>query len=76
MPRVAVLMLLALAACSASEASEQASAAEPDPSGWRLASGKPPSQTEFAAVVASCQEMTKNGPIDRCLSDLGLRRAP
>jgi hypothetical protein len=74
MPRIAFLALLALAACGA-DASDQ-SAAVPNPSGWRLASGKSPTRAELAAVVASCQDMTKSGPIDHCLSDLGLRHAP
>lgn len=69
------LLLPALAACS-TEITEPADAAMADPSGWRLASGKPPTPAELTAVVASCQELAKSGPMDRCLSDLGLRRAP
>jgi hypothetical protein len=71
-----VLVLLTLAACTGTDSGEEASVPAPGPNGWRLASGKPPTDSEFAAVFASCQEMTKNGPMDQCLSDLGLRRAP
>jgi hypothetical protein len=76
MPRILWLVPLVLAACSTLDAGEPADAAAADPAGWRLASGKPPTQAEFTAVIASCQELTKTGSIDHCLSDLGLRRAP
>jgi hypothetical protein len=75
MPRLLVLAFIALAACNNSDAGEKISEATPDPSGWQLASGKPPTKAEFAAVVASCEERGK-GAFDSCLADLGLRRAP
>jgi hypothetical protein len=77
MRRFAVFILLGLAACAASDAVAPASAST-EVRGWQEASGKPPSQVEFAAVVAACQDRAKsagrNGPIDTCLADLGLRR--
>ena len=45
---------------------------------WQTADGKPPSKTEFAAVVAACEDRAKSanesGPIEGCLADYGLRR--
>jgi hypothetical protein len=72
MPRIALLALLALTACSGSEGDLIASN-NPDPSGWRLASGKTPTQAEFAALAATCQ--IKGGAVDSCFTDLGLKRA-
>ena len=65
MPRIALLALLALTACSGAEGDLIASNS-PDPSGWRLASGKAPTQAEFAALAATCQER-KGGAVDTCL---------
>jgi hypothetical protein len=48
---------------------------------WQTPAGTAPTKTEFAALVAACQDKakatttTENGPIDGCLADLGLRRA-
>jgi hypothetical protein len=78
MRRIAVLAVLALAACGDSQGSVSTG---PVPmQGWRqTASGKPPTRAEFAAVLAACQDRQKSGrsgSIDQCLADLGLRRAP
>lgn len=76
MPRVALLLMLGLAACSLLESDEPA--APTDVQGWRFASGKRPSRAEYAAVVAACQDgavpRTRGQPLDACLADLGLRR--
>jgi hypothetical protein len=72
MPRIALLTVaLMLAACA--EMTGQGAAIAPDPSGWQLASGKPPSQAEFAALAATCE--AKGGAVDACLVNLGLKRA-
>jgi hypothetical protein len=42
--------------------------------GWRMASGKYPTQAEFAALAATCE--AKGGALDSCFADLGLKRAP
>jgi hypothetical protein len=43
-----------------------------------MATGKPPTRAEFAAVVAACQDRAKTanqtGSLDGCLADLGMRR--
>ncbi len=74
---VVFFILLSLAACVARDAIVPSSASS-EIRGWQEASGKPPSQAEFAAVVAACQDRAKSadsgGPIDNCLADLGLRR--
>ena len=52
--------------------------------GWRFASGKTPSRAEYAALVAACQDGAVRpavaagaaGPLDACLTYLGLKRAP
>jgi hypothetical protein len=71
----ALAILLSLASCAAADGVAPASS---QVHGWQEASGKYPSQAEFAAVVAACEDRTKSaaagGPIDRCLADLGLRR--
>jgi hypothetical protein len=78
MPRMAVLLVLALAACSLLESEEPA--APTDMQGWRFTSGKRPSRAEYAAMVAACQDgavqRAQAGPLDACLADLGLKRAP
>ena len=75
MPRIAVFLLLGLAACA--DASEEAGPG--DMQGWRGVSGKPPTRAEFAAMVAACQDgavrRATAKPIDACLANLGLRRA-
>ena len=46
--------------------------------GWRTLAGKPPSKSEFAAVLAACEDRVKgaekSGAIEGCLADYGLRR--
>ena len=77
MPRVAALLVLAVAACAFWDGDEPA-AAPTDMQGWRFTSGKRPSQAEYAAVVAACEHgavaQARGKPLDRCLADLGLRR--
>ena len=73
MRAVAAVGLLGLAACAASGTTAPVSAQMRD---WATPSGKPPTQAEFAALVAACQDRAKSSPIDGCLGDLGLRRAP
>ena len=79
MANAALILLLGLAACSLPEANAPGNAAAGDPAGWRFASGRPPSGTEYAAVVASCRDGAILGaagrPLDACLADLGLHRA-
>jgi hypothetical protein len=70
-PRAAVLVLLILGGCATTEA--PVASAPPDPSGWVMSSGKPPTTTEFAALAATCE--SKGGAVEPCLSDLGLKRA-
>jgi hypothetical protein len=72
--RLAFIALLGLAACSASSDTSDASADTglPDPSGWRLASGRVPTNAEFGALVATCQD--RGGAFDPCLTTLGLKR--
>jgi hypothetical protein len=73
---VAFVILLSLAACVAAHGVTPASASS-ELRDWQTPTGKPPTQAEFAAVVAACQDRAKstdqNGPIDGCLADLGLR---
>lgn len=68
-------VLSALAACQSPEtASSAAALAAPDLTGWRLASGKTPTQAEYAAITATCE--AKGGAVDPCLAALGLKKAP
>lgn len=80
MPRFTVSIMLGLAACSVFDAAPQAGPGLGEMQGWRLASGKPPSRAEYAAVLAACRDGTATRasakPLDACLADLGLRRAP
>lgn len=70
MPRVALMLLLGLAACGGSDTpTVRAPIAI---SGWRMATGQVPTQVEFNAVIASCQD--RGAALGPCLSDLGLRR--
>ena len=73
----AFFILLSVAACAARDAAVPLSASS-EVGGWQEASGKPPSQAEFTAVVAACQDRARSadrgGPMDNCLADLGLRR--
>jgi hypothetical protein len=75
MPRLALLLLLGLFACSSNEPS--ASHGSVPMQGWRTQLGKVPTQAEFAAVVASCQDRAKSpgGSLNSCLTDMGLRRS-
>jgi hypothetical protein len=73
---LAVAALLALAACdpAATQTSTAETTSPPDIAGWRMASGKAPTQAEFAALAATCE--AKGGAIDPCFADLGLKRTP
>jgi hypothetical protein len=73
MRRLAPILLIVLAGCTQTETADTGDPDGPDPAGWRLASGKPPSKAEFAALAASCQE--RGGALDSCLAELGLKRA-
>jgi hypothetical protein len=70
-PRAAVLVLLILGGCATAET--PIASPPPDPSGWVMSSGKPPSTNEFTALAATCE--SKGGAVEPCLSDLGLKRA-
>jgi hypothetical protein len=74
---VAFFVLFGLVACATGDAVKSASASS-ELREWRTATGKPPSENEFAAVVAACEDRAKsannNGPIEGCLADYGLRR--
>lgn len=76
---VAFLVLFGLVACAAADSVAPASASS-EVREWQTAAGKPPSKNEFAAVVAACEDRakssSKSGPIEGCLADYGLRRAP
>lgn len=75
MPRLALLLLLGLAACSSNETAPNDAGNAPIPmEGWRTERGKVPTQAEFTAVAATCE--AKGGPLDSCLTDMGLRRSP
>jgi len=74
MKRAAVMLMLGVSACAASETVQEA---VPGVDGWRFASGKTPSVAEYSAVVASCQAGAVRAaakPLETCLADLGLRR--
>jgi hypothetical protein len=75
MRRIALIVLLAVAACAEADANANQPA---EMQGWKTASGKSPTKAEFAAVVAACQDGAVRGAqekaLDSCLGDLGLRR--
>jgi hypothetical protein len=77
MRRIAFLLLVGLAACATQDAVWPAGASSAL-SSWQEASGKPPTQVEFAALVAACEDRAGRaeigGQIGGCLTDLGLRR--
>ncbi len=76
MPRLALFLMLGLAACAAADSGGPEAAG--DAQGWRFASGKMPSRAEYIAVVAACRDgpvKRKGSPLDVCLADLGLKRA-
>jgi len=63
-----------LVACQNHEtASSTALGPAPDMSGWRLSSGKSPTQAEFAALAATCE--AQGGDTDACFTNLGLKKA-
>jgi hypothetical protein len=72
--RIAIAALLALSACSNSDAASTNDNPAVDTSGWRMASGKEPTKAEFAALAATCEDQVKGGSVDLCLADLGLKR--
>ena len=84
MPRLALLILFLLAGCDVFEMVRPAEFGSADMQGWRFASGKTPSRAEYAAIVAACQDGALRGPVgigaaaplDACLADLGMKRAP
>ena len=80
MPRLAILLVLGLAACGVFDTSQPSEFGSGDMQGWRYVSGKTPSRAEYAAMVAACQDgavrSAQAGPIDSCLAGLGLKRAP
>jgi len=73
----ALFVLLGFVVCATADGATPASASF-ELLGWQTAAGKPPSKAEFAALLAACEDRAKcaeqSGPIDGCLSDLGLRR--
>jgi hypothetical protein len=77
MRKVAVFVLLSLAACATATGSMASASSETHD--WQTASGRPPTKAEFAALIAACQDKAKSNsakaPIDGCLADLGLRHA-
>lgn len=79
MSRLVFCAILALAACTSSDASRTDPADAGDRQAWRVADGKPPSGVEYAAVVAACRDgavgSARGKPLVACLADLGLRRA-
>jgi hypothetical protein len=84
MPRLAVLIMLGLAACAVFDTSQESDLGSGEMAGWRSVSGKAPSRAEYAAMVAACQggavqrtaAPSSLGALDSCLADLGLKRAP
>jgi hypothetical protein len=79
MRRVLAIMLLSLAACAAGLARTMSGPSGPQ--AWQLPTGKPPSQVEYAALLAACQDRVHStsdtNRIDACLSgNYDMRRAP
>ena len=70
--RLAFIAVLALSGCNSEPPAISTAPPPPDSSGWRMASGKPPTKAEFAALAATCE--TKGGALDDCLVNLGLKR--
>jgi hypothetical protein len=75
MRRIALCILLAVAACAEADANANQPA---EMRGWKMVSGKAPTTAEFAAVVAACQgnavASAQGKALDACLGDLGLKR--
>jgi hypothetical protein len=74
-----VLLMPILAGCAFfSSAGQPSDPALGNLQDWRFATGKPPTDIEYAAVVAACRDGmmlgTEGQPLDSCLADLGLRR--
>jgi len=80
MPRLAALILFGLAGCTLFDTAQEAAPGSGEMSDWQMASGKAPSRAEYAAMVAACQagavQQAGTKPLDACLADLGLKRAP
>ncbi|HEV2302563.1 MAG TPA: hypothetical protein VGR91_13425 [Stellaceae bacterium] len=77
MQAIVLLIMLTLQACNGAPAPPAAGPA-PELRGWELASGKPPTKVEFAALLAACEDRGQaaaKGGLDSCLADLGLRHA-
>ncbi len=79
MSRILAIGLLSLAACAASAA--RTVGGPSGPQAWQYPTGKTPSQVEYAAILAACQDKVQNtsnqGRIDACLTgDYDLRRIP
>ena len=76
MRAIAILFAFALAACAA--VGDTTASAPSEVRDWQTPAGKPPTNAEFAALVAACQDkvkaMTESAPMVGCLADLGLRR--
>jgi hypothetical protein len=74
---VAVGVLFGIVACATGNAVTPASAST-ELREWRTTDGKPPSKTEFAAVMAACEDRAKTAnksdAIEGCLADYGLHR--
>jgi hypothetical protein len=77
MARLTLLLLLGVAGCDVFGPGQEGAV---EMSGWRYASGKTPSRAEYGAMVAACQDgavpRSSAKPLDACLADLGLKRAP
>jgi hypothetical protein len=74
---VAFVVLFGIVTCATGDAVTPANASS-ELREWRTADGKPPSKTEFAAVMAACEDRAKTAnksdPIEGCLADYGLHR--
>jgi hypothetical protein len=74
---LAALALLTLATCAGATGATTSASSEAV-GDWQTPAGKPPTKTEFAALVAACQDKletaTDGAPMNGCLTDLGLRR--
>ena len=73
-----LLIVFALAACSPPDPAPPP-APHADIQGWQMATGKPPSKAEFAALLATCEDKAGNSgrpALEDCLVDYGLRRSP
>ena len=77
MRAVAYVFLFGLVACATGNAVTPASASS-EMRDWQTVTGNPPSKTEFAAVLAACEDRAKtsnnDAQIEGCLADYGLRR--